>query len=89
MEDIHILEVDTNIWRWVMRIQEKLQYKLRNFLYEKDRERLSKKQNKGIGKQENSSQGQESKGVSGMLEEMDEYLGEKFKSFDIRNKKSN
>ncbi len=63
-----------------MKLKEKLYYKMRNYLYERERENLYKSKGKPQGetskKEKNPNQSGQAEGILGFFDDMEEYLDE-------------
>lgn len=63
-----------------MRLHEKMQFKLKNFIYDQGRKHISKQSTSETGL---TTTPQNTSKVMGTLEEMDEYIGEKMKNLKL------
>ncbi|MGL5675755.1 MAG: hypothetical protein ACRDDX_05060 [Cellulosilyticaceae bacterium] len=68
-----------------MKLQQKVQYKLKNFLYDQER----KKSNKPIKTTESNVQDSSTTKVKSALNEIDEYIGEKMQHMSLPKMKKN
>lgn len=80
-----------------MKLKEKIQYKLRNYLYERERQNMHKKQSKPIKAKDKFEEttdipnvsdtgGEQDKGILGFFDEMEDYLGKQFDKVKIQKK---